>query len=89
MATTAPDRSTARPSGASLPNARCVRPKMKRSNEFRFGARLRARRLMTNWCFSNTDSATTARTPPGRHEFGNGGQDVDGEYEQVHHRPQR
>ena len=42
------------------------RRKMKRSNEFKFGARLRARRLMTNWCFTNIDSATTARTPPGR-----------------------
>src|SRR5947208_919201 len=42
------------------------RPRRKRSNEFRFGARRRARRLMSNWCFSNKDSATTARTPPGR-----------------------
>jgi hypothetical protein len=42
------------------------RPKTKRSNEFRFGARRRARLLMTNWCFSNKDSATTTRTPPGR-----------------------
>jgi len=42
------------------------RAKTKRSNEFRFGARRRARLLMTNWYFSNTDSATTARTPPGR-----------------------
>jgi len=40
------------------------RPKTKRSNEFRFGAHCRA--LMTNWCFSNKDSVTTARTPPGR-----------------------
>src|SRR5499425_1903364 len=42
------------------------RPKTKRSNEFRFGARRRPRLLMTNWCFSNKDSATTARTTPGR-----------------------
>src|ERR1019366_9318240 len=42
------------------------RPRRKRSNEFRFGARRRARLLMSNWCFSNKDSATTARTPPGR-----------------------
>jgi hypothetical protein len=42
------------------------RPKTKRSNEFRFGARCRTRLLMTNWCFSNKDSAATARTPPGR-----------------------
>src|SRR5262249_43650967 len=42
------------------------KPKTKRSNEFRFGARRRPRLLMTNWCFSNKDSATTARTPPGR-----------------------
>src|ERR1700704_5742785 len=41
------------------------RPRRKRSNECRFGARRRARLLMTNWCFSNKDSATTARTPPG------------------------
>jgi hypothetical protein len=33
--------------------------------EFRFGARRRARLLMTNWCFNNKDSAMTARTPPG------------------------
>src|SRR5713101_8157096 len=42
------------------------RPRRRRSNEFRFGARRRARLLMSNWCFSNKDSATTARTPPGR-----------------------
>src|SRR5262249_39763823 len=42
------------------------RPKMKRSNEFRFGARRRARLLMINWCLSNRDSAMTERTPPGR-----------------------
>jgi hypothetical protein len=42
------------------------RPRRKRSNEFRFGARSRARLLMSNWCFSTKDSATTARTPPGR-----------------------
>ena len=38
----------------------------KRSNEFRLGARRRARPLMSNCCFNNKDSATTARTPPGR-----------------------
>jgi len=42
------------------------RPSRRRSNEFRFGARRRARLLMSNWCFSNKDSATTARIPPGR-----------------------
>ena len=42
------------------------RPKDERSNEFKFGARHRARLLMTNWCLSNKDSATTAFTPPGR-----------------------
>jgi hypothetical protein len=42
------------------------RPRTRRSNELRFGARRRARLLMSNWCFSNKDSATTARTPPGR-----------------------
>jgi hypothetical protein len=42
------------------------RPRRKRSKEFRFGARRRARLLMSNWCFSTKDSATTARTPPGR-----------------------
>src|SRR5258707_11839441 len=42
------------------------RPRRERSNEFRFGARRRARLLMSNWCFSTKDSATTARTPPGR-----------------------
>jgi hypothetical protein len=45
------------------------RPRRKRSNEFRFGARRRARLLMSNWCFSNKDSATTARTPPGQTSF--------------------
>jgi hypothetical protein len=42
------------------------RPKTKRSNEFRFGARRRARLLMSNYCFINKDSATKTRTPPGR-----------------------
>src|SRR5882672_9509919 len=42
------------------------RPKTKRSNEFRFGARRRARLLMSNCCFINKDSATTTRTPPRR-----------------------
>jgi hypothetical protein len=42
------------------------RPKTKRSNEFRFGARRNERLLMSNWCFINKDSATTTRTPPGR-----------------------
>jgi hypothetical protein len=65
------------------------RPKTERSNEFRFGARCRARLLMTNWCLSNRDSAKTARTPPGAQEFGNGGQQVDGEYEPVNHRHRR
>ena len=62
------------------------RPKTKRSNEFRFGARRRARLLMSNWCFINQgfghDNTYSARA----HEFGNGGQQVDGEYEQVNHR---
>ena len=63
------------------------RPKTKRSNELRFGARRRARLLMTNWCFSNKDSATTARTPPGRRSLAMvASQQVDGEYEQVNHR---
>ena len=48
------------------------RPKDERSNEFKFGARHRARLLMTNWCLSNKDSATTACTPPGR-ELDDGG----------------
>ena len=30
------------------------------------GARCWARLLLSNWCFSNSDSAATARTPPGR-----------------------
>src|ERR1700682_4443925 len=42
------------------------RPRRRRSDEFRFGARRRARLLMSSWCFSNKDSATMARTPPGR-----------------------
>jgi hypothetical protein len=42
------------------------RPRRRRSSEFRFGARRPARLLMSNCCFSNKDSATTARTPPGR-----------------------
>jgi len=41
-------------------------PRSRGSEEFRFGARRRARLLMSSWCFSNKDSATTARTPPGR-----------------------
>jgi hypothetical protein len=42
------------------------KPKTTRSNDFRFGARCRERLLMSNCCFSTKDSATTARTPPGR-----------------------
>ena len=42
------------------------RSRRRRSNEFWCGARRRARLLMSNWCFSTKDSATTARTPPGR-----------------------
>src|SRR5712691_1318647 len=42
------------------------RLKTKRSYEFRFGARRRARLLMSNWCSINKDSATTTRTPPER-----------------------
>src|SRR5258707_9149323 len=42
------------------------RPRTKRSNEFRFGARRRERLLMSNCCFSTKDSATTVRTSPGR-----------------------
>ena len=42
------------------------RPRRRRSDEFRFGARRRARLLMSSWCFSTKDSATTALTPPGR-----------------------
>jgi hypothetical protein len=41
-------------------------PRRRRSDEFRLGARRRARLLMSCWCSSNKDSATTARTPPGR-----------------------
>jgi hypothetical protein len=41
-------------------------PRRRRSDEFRLGARRRARLLMSSWCLSNKDSATTARTPPGR-----------------------
>src|SRR5437016_1981172 len=61
------------------------RPRKRRSNEFRFCARRRARLLMTNWCLAT-------RIPPRlhdsarAHEFGDGGQQVDGENEQVNHR---
>jgi hypothetical protein len=54
------------------------RPKTKRSNELRFGARRRVRLLITNWCLSNTDYATYSAGPQ---EFGNSGKQVDGEYE--------
>jgi hypothetical protein len=43
-----------------------LRLRRKRSDEFRFGARRRARLLMSNCCFSTKYSATTARTAPGR-----------------------
>jgi hypothetical protein len=43
----------------------------KRSIEVRFGARCRERLLMSSWCFSNSDSAATARKPPGRTSFAN------------------
>jgi hypothetical protein len=47
-------------------NEQRSKTKTKRLNEFRFGARRRAQLLMTNWCFSKKDSATTTRAPPGR-----------------------
>ena len=62
------------------------RPKTQRSNEFRFGARRRARLLMINWCLSNRDSCHDGAYPARAQEFGNGGQQVDSEYEQVNHR---
>jgi hypothetical protein len=38
-------------------------PKRSDRTNSRFGARRRARPLMSNWCFINKDSATTTRTP--------------------------
>jgi len=66
-----------------------ARPKTKRSSEFRFGARRRARPLMSNCCFSSKDSATTARTPPGRMSLAMVANKVDGEYEQMNHQAGR
>jgi len=41
-------------------------PAVRRSRMWRFGARRRERLRINNWCLASTDSATTARTPPGR-----------------------
>ena len=43
-----------------------VNPSTNRSIVVRDGARRRERRLIISWCLSNTDSAMTDRTPPGR-----------------------
>ncbi len=42
------------------------RPAMTRSIGRRLGARSWPRFRITNWCFTSSDSATTARAPPGR-----------------------
>jgi hypothetical protein len=44
---------------------------------------------MTNWCFNNKDSGHDGAYSTRAQEFGNGGQQVDGEYEQVNHRHRR
>src|SRR5258707_576716 len=46
-----------------------INPSTKRSSVLRFGARCRERLLTMSCCLSNNDSATTARTPPGRRSF--------------------
>ncbi len=46
-----------------------VSPSTKRSSVVRFGARCRERLLINSWCLSSSDSAATARTPPGRRSF--------------------
>ena len=42
-----------------------VKPSTTRSIGVTFAARCRARLLISNWCFSSSDSAATERTPPG------------------------
>ena len=49
------------------------------------GARRRARLLMTNWCFSNKDFSHGNTYSARAHKLGNGGQQMDGKYEQVNH----
>ena len=69
-----------RKSPASLSPAEILSKDRQRSNEFRFGARRRARLLISNWRSSGKDghdNTYSARV----HTFGNGGQQVDGEYE--------
>src|SRR5215471_20955791 len=44
---------------------RIHKPAIMRSKDRRLGARLRPRFRMRAWCRIKTDSATTARTPPG------------------------
>ncbi len=45
----------------------CVNiPSVTRSSVVRFGARCRERLVIRSWCLSSSDSAMTARTPPGR-----------------------
>jgi hypothetical protein len=41
-------------------------PAIRRSKIRRFGARRRERLTISSWCLMRTDSATTARRPPGR-----------------------
>src|SRR6202521_5698715 len=62
-----------------------VSPSRKRSIEVRFGARCLERLAMSNWCFSISDSAATARLPPRRRSFTQVTSKVDGEDEEVAH----
>jgi hypothetical protein len=56
---------------ASLPKRRgdtrsVQNPRTIRSHRVRFGLRRRERFMISNWCLTASDSAATARTPPGR-----------------------
>src|SRR5208282_5494412 len=44
---------------------RVQKPRISRSHPVRFGPRRRERFMMSNWCLTASDSAATARTPPG------------------------
>jgi hypothetical protein len=62
-----------------------VRPSTKRSVGVRFGARCRARLLMSNWCFSSSRLCGDGADATWAEQLCDGGEQVDGEDEEVAH----
>jgi hypothetical protein len=60
-------------------------PATRRSASRRLGARRRERLRISSCCLTRTDSATTARAPPGAGEPGDGRQEVEQQDSEVAH----